>query len=131
MCYVAEFLVDLKDQSLLQHTFNAIRLPWLRVGLCQQLLDTLDDNLLVYNSTSEKQPLSLSFIVSFYKFIHNTIEQYINTYTNLQTINKRTHHYQYIIIYFHKYTCRSKLHHCTPLHATYKAWCTVNESIKK
>jgi len=64
MCYVAEFLVDLKDQSLLQHTFNAIRLPWLRVGLCQQLLDTLDDNLLVYNSTSEKQPLSLSFIVS-------------------------------------------------------------------
>ena len=55
---------DITDPHLLQCIFSAIQLPWLCVGISQQLLNNMDDYLLAEEQVKDLSRISLSHIVS-------------------------------------------------------------------
>lgn len=61
--------LDVRDVVLLENIFHGLQLPWLRVGVCQQLLNTLDDYLLAEDSLQDTKSLTLTLIVTRYLYL--------------------------------------------------------------
>ena len=76
--------------------------------MTEQLQNTFKFNCYQIECRHEKVRFADRHYMGFdtiYKFIHNTVGQYVHTYTKLHTctIKKHTYQGQYRIKYFHKY----------------------------
>ncbi|XP_045160213.2 uncharacterized protein LOC123525321 isoform X2 [Mercenaria mercenaria] len=61
--------LDVREPVLLEHIFEGLRLPWLRVRVCQQLLHMYDDFLLTEEYLQDAGQLTLLLIVTKYFYL--------------------------------------------------------------